>query len=1095
MCDERIPKDDPRRFLNKTPGSVEYPIWNAEKYGEPPAGFKYDGVPLSSNFHRVEPHFANLAQHLFKRLFVDLAKATKAPDVAGAAIEDSKLSIPLPGRDKPKYAAPRFRQRPSSDPEKTSVGVYTNDAQTLKSPEIVALALYNAVFLGNPYIIWVQDQGGKAIHTGSFKKECEEMNRIVRSILQEVHASEEDIELFTPKVYAYSEREVPQFCDTGRVNMFAKTDQTNGEYWPMKVFKCKDRCAPIMIVCTNVGNIDRFMHGQFGDDRSILGQMNSHTSFFRMMGALNHTVGCVDTDTDEKVVIVSAYAPTCFDPSSKYDEGVNRPLGAIAAAFDEADQFFGSRVSAISSAIVVQDDEGADVLPEGDADVTEHRPSMFRWLNSATLVTATPADMLLPMRDTNHFEFQMFVIDSSRNWVGPAFANCPYTDPNDPNRVFVRINGDIVADEAHFLAARNDATSKKLSKTDSVLLVQNSMLRDGTWNRDYSNYQVMFPNSDGRINLSQWTAKYPGDSNAPYAYIQEAVDAAVFTRGVSHQARAVLNRLQQVAPGVHDPTDIYRSLLVVSPHTQQFLGQHATIIEMVIAGSSGADSAVFSSLVIEHGIVFFIKEDGHIRPEMFARAVHEAAKNSDDPQVAGQPSASLASCSLRGVRQRHSMDERVEFGDDLVLYSHIHKEPSLHNGTYTNTRILYHFFPNSRFRNGDGARGEGDGIKKVKNVVTLDFQLLSQMFDLNKAGEWFKPTTDSRVVKLITVGGRVFGRGTRCKDKSHNFHLTDMWPSFFCSDRRQMNMVGKICMQLWGRINTVLLEPVLEKAVQNGLVPNLHCDAANYWFYKTWVLATRQLVRAHEYVSYDGSTPYASVEDVLNNPPPTAGTDFSELYAHMGNYFAKLKTHRRNVVKITELRSFLTTLTKQETECAEDVAEAVDIDRSQVTVPELVAQHTAPRVPGLVEDAQYLNSTAIPQKTKAVKLIEKLESVRKDPVELAKSAWRKENGSDLFPASKDKYIKTMQKNLRSGRVYFRGETPCALAREQGTSKEIDEIELEHGSILESITDAEKAALNEGTLTNPAGNNNIGYNAYKYVIKYIRTEIAAHRFQF
>ena len=1091
-CATRLPEDDPRNLF-KNPSKKQYPIWNSQ-YGPDLQGFKYGGHSLSWRFHPWSDATAYLAQELFRCIYVDHAKATKAPESIRDEIVDSPLSDPLSSQSKPKYMAPRFLQKPPAEPSKVAVTAIVSNAQEMKTAELAADAIFNTVFLGTPYIIFVQDHGGRVVHTPAFKKEVDDMKELIKTIIRTKSLEPIDEDIFLPNVYCYSENgTVPEFVESTRSELIhAKTDESNGDYLPVKLYEYKGKCAPIMIVCTNVQNIDRFMHGITGNDSSILKSMKAPTSFLRMMGALGGVVGGVITDHENECVLISTFAPTCADESRPYDTGANRPVGAIAAGIDEADQTFGSRGSRLAVELILGEESSdtEDQLLNDIQLINGTQSSFFGCFTSLIAVTATPADLLLPFKEFSHIVFHTYKIDTSQNWIGPAFTNCPDTDPEDTTRTFVLINGDVVANSNKFLAARNDSASKKLSQTESIQLVQKGYLEDGTWSQHYSAYQPMQLDASGRIMPKPYVNMFNCDDNAPYSAILDAAQTIKFTASIEHQSKQVMDRLKAVVPPMNQ-AEMHRSLLVMNEHTQQFYGQLTTLFEMTKCGSDATDTTVFTALVIEHGLVFFIKEDGHIDANAFAEAVHQAIVHADDNRSsARQEPTSLSRCNLKAVANRHSSDERVDVGGGLSLFRHVNVQPSLYGGESTTTRLLYFWFPNKTKKGEDVAVDEVAGRKKLSNVVTSNFQILAEMRDLNSQGRWFKPTTNSRVVKLATIGGTIFGRGTRCKDKNHKFHLTDIWPAFYCSDRKTMKQVAKMCLQSWGRINTVLLRAVMEYIKLSGLIPTIHCDEANYWFFRTWTLASRQLVKAASYLAEEGMS-LEGIARIIESPPHDSGTDFSELATCLSKSIGQARTRANGANGTKDLRVYLTPLFEQEIECANDVAYEANLDRSRIVVPELLAQHTAVRIPGLNDDVRRLQSTAIPNKTKAIRLIEKLQLVRENAAELAKPAW----GSSIKETSKKGYISSMINLLMTGLVYFDGEPKRII--KNGTPVMIDETETHLGPITIELSREERAALNYGNLENTGGASVHGKNsrAYEVVMNYIRTEIANGNYVF
>jgi hypothetical protein len=1068
---------DPRNRLFEGDGT-KYLIWDESINGPAPEDFAYKGKYLSTKFHEWNAKTAECVTHLVKRMYNDLGKATKAPANVGDPIANSVLSTALEGNTIPRYAATRVFHKPSTITTKTTVYMIVSDPQEMKSCEIVAQAFFSTVILGKAFIIFVLNNGGKAVATPAFKKEVEDFNELTLAILNEKKhlLGMDDYALYTPKCYAYSDGEKPEFQEVESLRgVKVKTDKTMGEYWQMRTYKYMNKCPPIMIVCTKESNVKKFMKDAFP---------TSPMSFTRMMGSSNGFIGGVKENPETRTVDVSIYAPHAADDDLPFDDGENRPTGCVDAAYDEADVFFGNRNNVLLRNFVLQQGGAPEYIP--DHDNGDINPMMFEAFSASILVTATPADILLPSKDMSHIIFKVFKIDTTATYICPGLDDCPFTNPNDPNRTFISINGSTSwpPNDDLFLAARRDGAGT-LNQSDTIMVLQNKMIADGTWAANYSGYSPMVPNSNGRISVQSYKKAYEHDANAPYEEIHERAKVTKFHADRKHNMAMVLERLQYVPFGV-DPRSRHRSCLVVNENTKHFNGQLNSAYEMLSCrkddGTYPADSVVFSCLVIEHGVVFLIKEHGAIDPVGFIRAVSSASRHDkkagtiDKNHIGFSHSACLSQCALATVARDHSHDVRVAVDGAGTLYRH-----TLEN----DVSVLYMYYPNA------------------ENVVTLNFGLLPAMYHCNRAHppEFFNAHSGCSVVKLVTIGGAIFSRGVRAKDKEHRCYLTDMWPSFQCSDRFSFPMVACVLIQLGGRLSTVLNIEQLAFAKETRLVPTMHIDKANWTLYSRWILANRQLMRVfmYDFNVSGATTALEHMAYIIANPPADAGTSFSALASMMSHHIGETRGRNPRL-----LYAPMTRLGVIEDEVRADVREEADLPSGRLVLQSLVDQHTAELVPGL--HARFARNVVnlIPNLSRSARFIMTLETFKDEPQDptrerdlgplRAKIGISMDN-TPLAYGTIGHYLRCVICAIRARRFVFTGEDRANLAVNKGTVTIIPTTLAEISSDY-SLSDSNQAALNFGTVLDKRGDHTNGGKkgggsaGVMMVVNYIKRELEA-----
>ena len=658
-------------------------------------------------------------------------------------------------------------------------------------------------------------------------------------------------------------------------------------------------------------------------------------------------------------------------------------------------------------------------------------------------------NILLPASDLSHLQFKVIKIDTSGTYVGLGLQDCPFSDPTDINRTFVQINGpsnaDGSPDENLFLAARRDG-SATLNKSDTIMKIQYDMIRNGKWDLAYTPMQ---PNPSGRINAVSIVKEFADDDQAPYEEIYELAKITKFHQDKSHNVIQVLERLQDKPQNV-DPKKRHRSLLVVNETTKRFSGQIQNAMQMIACqneqdNSFPSDSVVFSALVIQHGNVFMIKEDGDINPEGFLAAIKKAAK--DDKKAKGKcNSDSLAESKDRWVTNNHANDQEMVIDGSGTLYRH-----TLEREGKEDVNVLYFF------------------AKNVENVVTFNFELLPAMSFYNNGGSFFKEESSASVVKLVTIGGEIFSRGIRAKDKAHEFYLTDIWPSFQCSDRFAFKMVASTLIQLVGRINTVMTSKKLEWAKTTDLIPTIHIDKANWFFLKQWALANRQLMRVFMYDFNESgkTTGLDHMAEILSNPrfSDDAGTTFGALADILSRSIGQIRRSRNP----RDIYAPMTRLGVIEDDLRDDISAEADLCTDPMQVDALVAQHSAEIIPGLRRMFQQTLNDLIPQLSASARFQSKLEQLRGDVENLHLQG---QNG-ELSVNTARIYINALIYALRKRHLKFAGEQGANLnLADQGEVVTIPET-IQDAMNVRNVTEAQKRALNFGSRHDCQGQHNIG----------------------
>jgi hypothetical protein len=361
----------------------------------------------------------------------------------------------------------------------------------------------------------------------------------------------------------------------------------------------------------------------------------------------------------------------------------------------------------------------------------------------------------------------------------------------------------------------------------------------------------------------------------------------------------------------------------------------------------------------------------------------------------------------------------------------------------------------------------------------------------NKGRLFFKEDSSASVVKLVTIGGEIFSRGIRAKDKGHEFYLTDIWPSFQCSDRFAFTMVASTLIQLVGRINTVTTSKKLKWAKTTDLIPTIHIDKANWFFLNQWALSNRQLMRVFMYdFSVSGkSTALEHMAEIVSNPPDDAGTTFDALATILSRPIGEI---RGRIPRVIHAR--MTRLGVIEDDLRDDISYEANLCTDPMQVDALIAQHSAEIIPGLRRMFQQTLNDLIPRLSKSARFRSKLVQLRGDVENIH---LRGQNGVLSLGTAKS-YINALLYALRRRRLKFADEQGATInLADQGEVVNIPET-IQDAMNFRNMTEAQKRALNFGYrrdclgMNTPGGKNGAGSSGFYALCLYIEKELRENR---